>query len=130
MKSVEVVAAVIKNEKNEFLCVQRGINSKEYLSKKWEFPGGKVELGEELTDTVIREINEELSLTIEPLKYLGKIKHQYPDFNLEMHAYLSQITSGNLTLNEHLDFKWLTEDKLSSLDWAEADLPIVEILKS
>lgn len=130
MKIVEVVAAVIKNDNDEILCVQRGLNSKDYLSKKWEFPGGKIEAGEQYSDTIIREIKEELSLEITPLNYLTKVEHEYPDFKLIMHCYLSKIVSGELTLTEHLDLKWLKVENLDILDWAAADIPIVNFLKS
>ena len=63
MKEVSVVAAIIKHN-DKILCVQRGENKLSYISKKYEFPGGKIEQGETLEETVIREIEEELKMTI------------------------------------------------------------------
>lgn len=129
MKKIEVVAAVIIDQNNKYMCVQRGTNSKLYLSEKWEFPGGKIEYNENRTEALIREIQEELSMYIEPLKHLITVEYAYPDFELIMHAYLSQIIDGVPKLNEHLDLKWLSKDELLELDWAAADIPIVHKIK-
>ena len=128
MKEIHVAAAVIiKN--NKILCVQRNENKYSYISKKWEFPGGKKEDNEELEDTIKREIQEELNLTINIKSFLIQVKHQYPDFNLKMDTFLCEITIGFLKLNEHIDHKWLSINELSVLDWAAADLPIVDKIK-
>lgn len=126
MNKIEVVAAVIVDQKNKYMCVQRGINSKSYLSEKWEFPGGKIEDNENHTEALVREIQEELKMRIEPVNHIITVEHSYPDFQLIMHAYLSKIIDGEPNLTEHLDLKWLPADQLSSLDWAAADVPIVE----
>jgi 8-oxo-dGTP diphosphatase len=125
MKKIEVVAAVIIDN-NKYMCVQRGTNSKIYLSEKWEFPGGKIEGNENHTEALVREIQEELNMQIEPLNHIITVDHTYPDFQLVMHAYLSKIIDGEPELTEHLDLKWLSVDLLSSLDWAAADIPIVK----
>lgn len=126
MKKIEVVAAVIVDQKNKYMCVQRGTNSKKYLSEKWEFPGGKIEDNENHTEALVREIQEELKMRIESVNHIITVDHSYPDFQLIMHAYLSKIIDGEPNLTEHLDLKWLPADQLSSLDWAAADVPIVE----
>ena len=68
MKHIEVVAAVIIFE-NKILCVQRNENKFEYISKKYEFPGGKMEVGETKEETIKREISEELKIDIEAVSY-------------------------------------------------------------
>jgi 8-oxo-dGTP diphosphatase len=125
MKRIEVVAAVIVDVNNKYMCVQRGFNNKSYLSEKWEFPGGKIEANENHEEALIREIQEELKMQIEPLNHIITVDHTYPDFQLIMHAYLSKIIDGEPVLTEHLELKWLSEDELSGLDWAAADIPIV-----
>lgn len=127
MKEVHVTAAVIIKE-NKILCVQRNENKYDYISKKWEFPGGKVEENEHLEDTIKREIHEELNLNIDVKSFLIQVNHQYPDFKLKMDTFICEITSGFLKLNEHVDYKWLSINEFSDLDWAAADLPIVEKL--
>jgi 8-oxo-dGTP diphosphatase len=128
MKEVHVTAAVIIQD-NKILCVQRNENKYDYISKKWEFPGGKVEANEQLEDTIKREIQEELNITIDVKSFLIQVNHQYPDFKLKMDTFICEITSGTIKLNEHIDFKWLSINELSDLDWAAADLPIVEKLR-
>ena len=127
MKNVIVSAAVIYRA-NHILCVQRPQHSKEYVSLKWEFPGGKVEEGEQLEEALVREIREELSVDIEISEFFMTVEHTYPDFLLVMHVYRCYLTEGEVILNEHVDMKWLKVDELDQLDWAEADIPIVERL--
>ena len=127
MKHITVVAAVIEhNEK--YLCVQRGINKYAYISKKWEFPGGKVEANESPENALAREIQEELHLDIHSLQFLITVEHSYPDFRLTMHTYLCKSGQSTPTLTEHLDYTWLSASEMSHLDWAAADLPIVDKL--
>ena len=127
MKSVIVSAAVIYRA-NNILCVQRPQHSKGHISLKWEFPGGKVEEGEQFKEALVREIREELSVDIEISNFFMTVEHTYPDFHLVMHVYNCQLTEGEVILNEHVDMKWLKVDELDRLDWAEADIPIVKRL--
>ena len=127
MKHIEVVAAVIIQD-GKVLCVQRPQNDKAYISLKWEFPGGKVEVGENREDALLREIQEELAAEIHELQYLMTVEHSYPDFHLTMHAYTCALKNGEITLREHVDMKWLSTEELILLDWAEADVPVVKQL--
>lgn len=127
--TIEVVATVIFRE-GKVLCVQRPKNSKEYISLKWEFPGGKVEQGEDRIQALKREILEELQLEIQNIDFLTTVEHIYPDFHLVMHAYKCKISSGEPVLTEHADMKWLPVDELDQLDWAAADIPVVKFLQA
>ncbi|MCZ8145268.1 (deoxy)nucleoside triphosphate pyrophosphohydrolase [Flavobacterium sp.] len=129
MKTVEVVAAVIIHE-NKILCLQRNDSKFDYIAYKYEFPGGKVEENETSELALIREISEELNLTIEIKEHFLTVDHSYPDFRIIMHSYICNCNSTELILNEHVDFKWLSKDELFQLDWAAADIPIVEKLSS
>jgi 8-oxo-dGTP diphosphatase len=129
MKSIEVVAAIIQYQ-NRFLCLQRGLSKLGYISKKYEFPGGKIELGESREEALKREIIEELSVPLEHLEFFTTVKHQYPDFHITMHCFLCLITDpSKIKLTEHIDQKWLKTDELEDLDWAAADIPIVQKLQ-
>ncbi|MES2558666.1 MAG: (deoxy)nucleoside triphosphate pyrophosphohydrolase [Bacteroidota bacterium] len=127
MKQIEVVAAIIINE-NKILCVQRGENRLPYISKKYEFPGGKMEQGERKEDAIKREILEELKMDIDVMDEFLTVKHEYPDFIIEMHSFICHCKDTLVTLTEHIDFKWLDVSELHSLDWAAADVPIVHKL--
>ena len=127
MKKVKVAAAIIINN-SKILCVQRGVNKFAYISKKFEFPGGKIEAGELPSETVIREVNEELKMNIAVEKAFLVVNHQYPDFQIEMHSFICSTPTRELELSEHISFQWLDISQLSTLDWAAADIPIVDKL--
>jgi len=129
MKQIEVVAAIIIND-NKILCVQRNENKLPYISKKYEFPGGKMEAGETKEQTIKREILEELNMQIMVQNEFLTVTHQYPDFILTMHSFICTCQDSTLTLTEHINFKWLNKDELAHLDWAAADVPIVQKLIS
>ena len=127
MKQIEVVAAVVVFN-NKILCVQRNVSKYPYISLKYEFPGGKIEAGETKEAALKREIKEELNMDINIEREFVTIDHEYPDFRLIMHSFICSSKDMNLTLSEHVDLKWLPKDKLNELDWAGADVPIVEKL--
>lgn len=129
MKTIEVVAAVVIKD-NKILCVQRGDNKREYIAFKYEFPGGKIEDGESREAAIIREIIEELSIEIEIQREFLTVHHTYPDFNLIMHTFICGCSNLNIQLSEHIDFKWLEKSELMTLDWAAADIPVVNKLLS
>jgi 8-oxo-dGTP diphosphatase len=127
MKHISVVAAVIIHD-HKILCVRRGPAKYAYISDKWEFPGGKIEENETKIEALSREIREELHMTISVDAFLMTVQHQYPDFHLTMDTFLCSCADDTLTLTEHTDFKWLDLNELRTLDWAAADVPIVEKL--
>ena len=126
-KKIEVVAGIIIIN-DEVLCVQRPINKYDYISEKFEFPGGKIENGETKKEALKRELIEELNIEPNITDLYLTVVHQYPDFELTMHSFICKASSMTLSLNEHISYKWLTKEKLFSLDWAAADLPIVQKL--
>jgi 8-oxo-dGTP diphosphatase len=129
MKSniIKVVCAIIIY-KEKILAVQRG--PKMSLPLKWEFPGGKVESNETEEECIKREIKEELNWVIIVLRKLSETYHEYPHKSIKLVPFLTQFSSGELLLKEHLSYRLLATSKLNSIDWAEADLPIVKELQS
>ena len=127
MKKVEVVAGIIYFE-NEILCVQRPQNKLKYISEKFEFPGGKIEKGESKSDALKRELLEELSISPKINSEYLTVIHEYPDFELTMHSFICEADSKELKLNEHISLEWLPIHELTHLDWAAADIPIVDKL--
>ncbi len=127
MKKIEVVAAIIIN-RGQILCMQRGLGRYDYISYKYEFPGGKIEKNEDHMAALKRELAEEMQMDISQndLEYFMTVEHQYPDFHLTMHSYTCVIHDRVFALTEHIDFKWSDVKDLADLDWAAADLPIVE----
>ncbi|MFT4662961.1 MAG: 8-oxo-dGTP diphosphatase [Patiriisocius sp.] len=127
MKKVEVVAAIIFYN-DLILCTQRGESKLEYISKKFEFPGGKIEQRETHKEALKRELQEELSINPKINNLYFTVTHQYPDFQLTMHSYICEAATLSISLNEHISHQWLKKDKLNELDWAAADVPIVDKL--
>lgn len=128
MKKINVVAAVVMRD-GKFLCVQRCRSHRSYNSERWEFPGGKVEDGETWHEALLREIKEEMDWDVYVGRCLGTITHDYPDFTIALTAYLCKGGDGDFTLLEHLDARWLPLEDLDTLNWADADRKIVNIIK-
>lgn len=128
MKKHYTVSAAIIVENKKILCVQRNKGKYDYISYKYEFPGGKLEIGENEEDALKREISEELNLEIDVAENFLVVTHEYLDFDLTMHSYLCKANTEQLVLKEHIDAKWLYKNELIELDWAAADLPIVSKL--
>ncbi len=125
MKTIEVVAAIIHHD-GKILATQRGYGD---FKDGWEFPGGKIESGETAEQAIVREIQEELNVTIVPEKLVTTVECDYPKFHLTMHCFLSSIKEGHVALLEHEAMKWLAKDELDSVGWLPADVEVVEKLK-
>ncbi len=125
MKHIEVAAAVLVEEGRVF-AAQRGDEGP--LGGKWEFPGGKLEAEESPGSAVVRELLEELHTTVEVIKPLLTVNHTYPTFSITLHGLLCRRLSGELILTEHQRATWVTKEQLYTLDWAAADIPIVDVV--
>lgn len=131
MKHVEVVCALIQNEEGKFFCCQRGPGRA--LANKWEFPGGKIEQNETKEEALIREIKEELKSDIEVIGYIGVSNHEYIDldkpFSITMYAYMCKLVNGNLELTEHIDSCWASVVDMKFMDFAAADIPLIDMIE-
>lgn len=125
MKTIEVVAAIIKND-DKIFTTQRGYGD---FKGFWEFPGGKIEAGETPQQALIREIKEELDIDIKVGELVTTVEYDYPQFHLTMYCFICTIVAGDMVLKEHENSKWLTKDTLNSVDWLPADVELLEIIK-
>ena len=125
MKTVKVVAAIIIHD-NKIFATQRGYGE---FKDGWEFPGGKIEPGETPQEALAREIKEELDIEIEVMGFLETVEYDYPEFHLSMDCFFCVIRSGELVLKEHEAAKWLTAEKLDSVDWLPADQGLIEAIR-
>ena len=123
-KSIEVVAAIIIKD-GRYFATQRGYGE---WKDWWEFPGGKMEPTETPEEALRREIREELATEIEVGALLTTVEYDYPGFHLTMHCYLCTVVSGQLSLLEHKDARWLTKEDLRSVKWLPADEQVIEQL--
>lgn len=117
MKTIEVVAAIIRKEDRIF-ATQRGYGD---FKDWWEFPGGKMEPGETPEDALVREIKEELSTDISVDKFLYTVDYDYPKFHLTMHCYMCSLLNEALHLNEHEAARWLSVNEFDTVNWLPAD---------
>lgn len=127
-KLVTTVAGIIENENGEILCTLRDQGKYDYVSFKWEFPGGKIEAGETNHQTLARELQEELDIKVSIGDFYTQVEHDYPDFHLSMAIYDCRILSDHMKMNVHKALKWVKPEDLLELDWADADRPVAEQL--
>lgn len=120
---LHVACAIIENQ-GLVLAAQR--SAKMSLPLKWEFPGGKIKSGESPDACLQREVREELGIAVSVHEALSPATHRYPTFTVTLHPFRCAIESGTITLHEHAAVLWLAPEKLLALEWAEADLPVIE----
>ena len=126
-KLVKVVAAIIENERQEILCALRSPEMS--IPNGWEFPGGKVEVNEDIYSALEREIKEELNCKIETFKEVfNDNTHEYETFIINLISIKCRVVEGIPTKSEHSKLIWLNRENLESLKWAPADIPAVEQL--
>lgn len=119
-----VGAAII--EDGRCLVAQRSAEMP--LPLKWEFPGGKPRDGESPQEALKREVLEELGVSIEVGARLGSGTSSSPDQEIVLTVFRARLLDGNPHPNEHAAIRWVPLADLHELDWAEADVPIVELL--
>lgn len=124
MKTIEVVAGVIKDG-NKIFATQRGYGD---FKGGWEFPGGKMELGETPQQALARELKEELTVDVSVGDFICTVDYDYPKFHLTMHCFYCTVIGGELKLLEHEAAKWLEKENIRSVDWLPADIEVVNAI--
>ena len=130
MKSIKVVAAIICSsiaKKDRVLATARGYGDYKGM---WEFPGGKIEVGETPQQALVREIKEELDVEVTVGELLHSIEYDYPDFHLSMDCFWCEISTGTLEAKEAQEIRWLHSHELNDLPWLPADLEIIPKIRN
>lgn len=117
----DVVGALIE-DKGKFLVCQRQDN--DLFGSLWEFPGGKVEKGEDKKAALKRELKEELGIQVKVGKLINTFEDEIPAMKITVYLYRCNITKGTPRCLECQDLKWITLDKIGSLNLAPADRKI------
>ena len=128
MKVILVVACALVDVDNRVLIAQRPEGKA--MAGLWEFPGGKVNDGERPEDALIRELGEELGITVREacLAPLTFASHTYSDFHLLMPLYICRRWEGVVTAREHQALTWVRANKLRDYPMPAADLPLIPAL--
>ncbi len=124
---IEVVGALFRNG-NQWMVSRRASGIHAGL---WEFPGGKLEPGETVSDALIRECNEELGWAIHPIRFFERIDYVYPHVSVELEFWICKYEGdASPALRSHTEHRWVDKEDLHVLNWLEADIPLVERIQS
>jgi len=124
MIMISVTCAIIRNEDNDVLVVQRGEKTDHPF--KWEFPGGKLRDGESEEECIIREINEELSMEVVICSRSEPVVHDYNHKKIILIPFICDTLDELPALSEHVDFKWISTEDLGSVDFCGADIFVAQ----
>jgi 8-oxo-dGTP diphosphatase len=124
---IEVTCAIILDS-GKILVTRRSEQMPHSL--KWEFPGGKVREGETPESCIKREILEETGLEIKVERLFPTVKHTYEMYTIKLIPFVCSILEGTISLAEHVDYRWLYPDDLGQLDWLDADVEVVRMIRS
>ena len=127
-KVLNVVGAIII-ENGKLFAAKRGDSKYAYVAHKYEFAGGKVEAGESPETALARELREELDMPVDVVEHYMSLRHDYPDFSIELHTYRCRMLGGYKLL-EHESADWIATEDLKPDEWAPADSPVIERLRS
>ena len=124
---ITVVAALIRKD-DKFLIAKRSSGSQEVVGK-WEFPGGKVEIGESEEQAIEREIKEEFEMNIRANRFLINNVCKYPYKTIDLRLYECKYISGKFSLHDHSDYKYVNKEDIINYDLCPADIPLAEYVK-
>ncbi len=121
---IEVVAGLILDEAGRLLACKRPEGK--HLGGKWEFPGGKLEDGEDPAAALLRELDEELGIVVVTGEALTPVVWDYGRGPIRLHPIVCRIVRGEPHPHEHSEILWCGREELEGLDWAAADVPVLE----
>ena len=118
---VNVVSAYIEID-NKFLIAQRKSGKFKGL---WEFPGGKVEIGETDEMAIEREIKEELEIDVKAHEFMASNIHYLPNKTIFLKLYRCEYITGQIKLNDHLDYRFIDKSEINNFEFCPGDIPII-----
>ena len=123
---IDVVCAIISDQNKRLLVCKRLMGKP--LAGCWEFPVGKVEVGQDFSLAIKREIIEELACEIDVCMALPEVEHHYPEYSIRLWPFICSLNRGRPRALEHAELRWVKLNQCDSLKWAPADIPIWKAL--
>ncbi len=122
---IKVAVAIVEHQ-GKILISQR--TEDQTLSGHWEFPGGKIDLGETVEACVVRELKEELDIEVKPKKKVWDVTYDYPDRTIELSFFICDWVGGEPKSMENQTFKWVAQDELTQYTFPPANKELIEKL--
>ena len=126
MKEIFVVAGIFINQDKSILLAQR--SAEKSFPSQWEFPGGKIEEGENSESALRRELFEELNIEVDKMKLFDSVIHEYELFRANIEFYLVNQWSGKMLNKEGQNLNWKKLNDLRGLTILDADVPVISKL--
>ncbi|HDG1672214.1 TPA: 8-oxo-dGTP diphosphatase MutT [Kluyvera cryocrescens] len=126
MKKLQISVGIIRNAEGEIYITQRAADA--HMANKWEFPGGKIEEGETAEQAVIRELQEEVGITVTTLQQFDKLEYQFPDRHITLWFWLVNGWDGEPWGKEGQPGRWIAQQDLAVDEFPPANAPIIEKL--
>jgi 8-oxo-dGTP diphosphatase len=120
---LQVVGAAVLVD-GKVLCAKRPPGGP--IGEMWEFPGGKIEPGETHRQALVRECQEELGIIVQPKYELAECTMNYPHGLITLTTFLCDLVTGEPTLTEHAEIRWVSIIELHQLNWAPLDVSAVQ----
>ncbi|MGL5965793.1 MAG: 8-oxo-dGTP diphosphatase MutT [Kluyvera sp.] len=126
MKILQISVGIIRNKQGEIYITQRAADA--HMAHKWEFPGGKIEAGESPEQAVIRELQEEVGITVTSLQPFDKLEYQFPDRQITLWFWLVDGWEGEPWGKEGQPGRWVAQRELVAEEFPPANAPVIEKL--
>ena len=124
---IRVVCGIIYDGNKIFIARRKPHKS---MGGLWEFPGGKIEEGEEYVDSLKRELKEELQMEVDVVEYFGSTQHHYENFSIDLIAYTCNLRNWNSYLTDHDKYDWVSPSEILNWKLAPADIPLAQRVKN
>ncbi|WED21423.1 8-oxo-dGTP diphosphatase MutT [Vibrio sp. JC009] len=125
MKRLHIAAAVILNPQQDKVFITKRPD-KAHKGGLWEFPGGKVELGETAEDAIVRELFEEVGIEVTGFEHFEKLTHDYPEKSLKFDFFIVSEFDNKPYGKEGQRGEWVEIPQIREYDFPEANIPVLE----
>ena len=126
MKKLQIAVGIIRNPEGDIFITQRAADA--HMANKLEFPGGKIESDETPEQALIRELQEEVGITVTTSSLFDKLEYQFPDRHITLWFFLVESWQGEPWGKEGQPGRWVAQQKLVAEEFPPANAPVIEKL--